>query len=305
VRASARRLLTVAIACLLAATAMATIAGSAKADGSVPLRWTDYGGGTSTGQVETDRDRQQIIASLMADAPAAGPSRTGSSGPAPRCVWSPWAQVAASMNVRQGGGMNGGLDRTLADGTPAVLYARVCEDGTVTDWRWFAVPNQAALLATAREDVRRRLPLPMPVLSPDPTVGLVVKVATWFAVPAAQWTPIQATATALGTSVTVTATPGTLTFDPGDGATPVSCAGPGPVFDPSAGPSAAAPACSYSYHDASTAAPNGRSWPASLAVRWTVTWTASNGQSGALDPLVTTTPVAAVVREYQAIERSG
>jgi hypothetical protein len=201
--------------------------------------------------------------------------------------------------------MNGGLNQPAIGGSKPVLYARVCTDGTVIDWQWFAAPDQAASLAATRDEVRRRLPLPRPVLSPDPSVGLVVQVATWFAVPAAQWVPVRATASALGATVTVTATPDALTFNPGDGAAPISCAGPGPSFDPSAPTPAEPPACSYIYRDASSAAPGGHGRLASLSVRWQVAWTASNGQTGTLDPLVTTTSITAVVREYQALEQGG
>ncbi|MBL7499308.1 hypothetical protein I6A84_28105 [Frankia sp. CNm7] len=195
-------------------------------------------------------------------------------------------------------------ERVEPDGSTSRLYARICEDGTVTGWQWFALADVPSVRASAVDDVRRRLPLPEPVLSPDLTRGLVVNVATWFAAPAGQWVAVTGTAEALGLSVTVTATPVELVFDPGDGAAPVTCAGPGSTFDPSAPPTVA-PACSYTYRDASSAAANGRSWAASLSIRWSVTWTASDGQSGALDPLMTTTVFDAVVREYQALERNG
>ncbi|WP_238427990.1 hypothetical protein [Frankia nepalensis] len=196
-------------------------------------------------------------------------------------------------------------DRVEPDGSTSRLYARVCADGTVTDWQWFTLANVPGLRTSAVDDVGRRLPLPVPVLSPDLARGLVVNVATWFAAPAGQWAPVTGTAEALGLSVSVTALPVELVFDPGDGTAPVSCAGPGATFDASAPPPAAAPDCSYIYRDASTAAPNGRFWPASLSIRWSVTWTASDGQTGALDPLITTTPIEAVVHEYQALERNG
>ncbi|WP_052710810.1 hypothetical protein [Pseudofrankia sp. DC12] len=303
---TARRVVTAAAASVIVAAVLAGHTVPARAGDPVSLRWTDRGGSTADGHVETDQDRQQLLSSVTINdgaAPTSGPR--GSAASAPVCLWKPWAQVAASIDDQPGGGMNGGLDQTAAGGTKAVLYARVCGDGTVADWQWFAVPDRAASLAAARDEVRRRLPLPRPVLSPDPTVGLVVKVATWFAVPASQWVRVQATATALAATVTVTATPDTLVYDPGDGSAPVSCAGPGPAFDPTVPAPVAPPACSYTYRDASTAAPDRHAWPASLSVRWQVGWTASNGQTGALDPLVTTTPITVVVHEYQALEQGG
>jgi hypothetical protein len=202
-----------------------------------------------------------------------------------------------------------GTERTEADGSRSRLYARICA-GTIGEWRWLRVPDvDAELLTTATGDIRRRLPAPRGQFSPDVAagaVGAVVNLPVWFAVPGGQWAAVTATAAALGAAVTLTATPTTLRFTPGDGGRAVSCAGPGPVYTPgSAVPAGGPPACSYTYRDASTVAANGRSWPASLTVAWDVTWRASNGESGVLDPLTTSSPVEVVVREIQALERSG
>jgi len=298
--AATRRIVMGMAAAFFALATLAAVPTGAMASSPVPLSWANDVGMQADGQVETDQDRQQILASVTTADDNTGPTSI-SAGSAPTCVWKPWAQVSASLIITQAGGMN------LPDGPGSglVLYARACADGTVDGWQWFRVADQATAVAAARDDVRRRLPAPQPVLSPDPASGLVVRVATWFAVPATQWAPVRGTATALGESVTVTATPDTLTFDPGDGATPVSCAGPGPTFVPGAAVPSTPPACSYTYRDASTAAPDGQHWQAALSVRWQVTWVASNGQTGTLDPLVTTTPLALTVREYEAIERTG
>ncbi|MBL7487443.1 hypothetical protein I6A60_24695 [Frankia sp. AgB1.9] len=256
------------------------------------------------GEVRTDQDREQLIGSLTATGDA--PSPAGNAGAAPRCVWETAQRYLASTPSEPGGPAVQSPDRTDADGSVSRLYVRLC-DGKLTTWEWFQVQNVPALQAAAEDEVRQQLPTPKPVLSPDPDSGLVVKVATWFAVPAAQWVAVTATAEALGLSVTVTATPDALVFDPGDGAPPATCPGPGLTFDPVAPPpsNTPPPACSYTYRDASTAAANGRSWAASLSVRWRVTWAVSDGETGLLDPLVTTAPFDAVVREYQAVERSG
>ncbi|MDT3446427.1 hypothetical protein [Pseudofrankia sp. BMG5.37] len=292
-----RRVLTLAGAGTLVFAVLVAMPTPAYAGSPIPLGWAGDGHGQAEGYVETDQDRREIGASIGADGGPEGSARSGSAGPAPQCVWK-------SLDELGEGSAEGASDPFDPDGVESVLYARVC-DGAVVGWQWFQVQDQGDLLTAAADDVRRRLPAPRPVLSPDPARGLVVKVATWFAVPAGQWVPVSGTAEALGLSVTVTATPGELVFEPGDGARSVTCAGPGQMFDPAAPAPAAAPACSYTYRDASTAAPNGRSWPASLSVHWQVAWAASNGQSGALAPLTTTTAVEAVVHEYQAVEGSG
>jgi hypothetical protein len=196
-----------------------------------------------------------------------------------------------------------GTERVDPDGVRSRLYARVC-DGRLTGWRWFRVPDPAAPLAAATAQVRRRLPAPRGRFSPDVTAGnAVVHLPVWFAAPG-EWAPVAATAAAGGAAVTVTAAPVRLEFDPGDGSPPVSCAGPGPVFTPDAAEPDRPPACSHTYADASSAAPDGRAWPARLTIGWRVTWTASDGQAGALDPLTTATAVPAVVGEIQAVEKA-
>ncbi|OHV64193.1 hypothetical protein [Pseudofrankia sp. BMG5.36] len=295
--AASRRVLTVVVGAALGLAALGQAPLPAIAEDPVPFGWANDAGVQADGHVETDQDRQQILGSITANGGPKPSAGSGSAGPAPQCVWK-------SLDELGEGSSEGASDPFDPDGVESVLYARVC-DGAVVGWQWFQVQDQGDLLAAATDDVRRRLPAPRPVLSPDPAQGLVVKVATWFAVPAGQWVPVTGTAEALGLAVAVTATPVALTFDPGDGARPVTCAGPGQTFDPAAPTPASDPACSYVYRDASTAALNGRSWPASLSVRWQVTWLATGGQSGALQALTTTTAVDAVVHEYQAVEGSG
>lgn len=300
--AASRRVLTVVVGAALGLAAVGQAPLPASAEDPVPFGWANNVGVQADGHVETDQDRQQILGSINANGGPRPQTGSRSSGPAPQCVWKSVEELQAAAGEETSAA--GASDPFDPDGVESVLYARVC-DGAVAGWRWFQVLDQAGLLAAASDDVRRRLPVPRPVLSPDPVRGLVVRVATWFAVPGGQWVPVTGTAEALGLAVTVVATPGELVFDPGDGSRAVTCAGPGQTFDPSAPVAAVTPACSYTYRDASTAAVNGRSWPASLSVRWRVTWTASNGQSGVLDPLVTTTAIDAVVREFQAVEGSG
>jgi hypothetical protein len=65
------------------------------------------------------------------------------------------------------------------------------------------------------------------------------------------------------------------------------------------------PACSYTYRDASVAAPGGSRWPARLSIRWQVSWTATNGAGGGLGPLTTSSTYAVPVHEIQAIEAAN
>ncbi|WP_243408105.1 hypothetical protein [Frankia canadensis] len=195
------------------------------------------------------------------------------------------------------------IDRVEPDGSRSRLYARVCGDQIVT-WQWLRTARVGDAVASVASEVRRRLPAPRGRFSPDLTVGAVARLPLWFAVPG-QWSTVSVSAQVPGASVTVTATPTVLRFDPGDGSPSVSCAGPGPVFVPGMPEPSRPPACSYTYRSASTVAPDGQAWPATLAVDWTVTWAASNGDHGDLAGLTTKTQVPVVVREIEAVERAG
>jgi hypothetical protein len=117
-----------------------------------------------------------------------------------------------------------------------------------------------------------------------------------------QWQPVSATATVQGLSATVTATPTRLSLRTGDQPGGASCVGPGRLWSPGMAEPAVPPACSYTYQDASTVAPNGKNWPAQLSIRWHVSWTATNGAGADLDDLTTATGYAIPVREIQARE---
>jgi hypothetical protein len=260
--------------------------------------WVDAGG-TRSGQVATDPAHEEILSSIGSINRSNGQVR-GSSA-APVCSWLPGLEAAARIpDLRPESVGLVGTERVEPDGTRSRLYGRVC-GGQVGGWQWFRVPDAVDLVGAAGVEVRRRLPVPRGVFSPDPALGpALVGVPLWFAVPG-QWAPVTATAAAAGASVTVTATPTTLRFDPGDGAPPVSCVGPGPVFTAGTVEPDRPPACSYTYRDASSVAPDGRSWPASLAIGWRVTWAANNDRTGVLDPLTTQTSVPVVVDQIQTV----
>jgi len=251
------------------------------------------GFGTVIGDATTDAPAGALDSSV---ALGSGGTNTGGSaqGPAVTCHWL-MAEEAPMSPSQQRAMTTVQTVRTSPDGSQEHLYARACA-GTVTAWQWFRVTSVADLVGQAAAQVRRLLPRPAGVFTPPANAG-VVHVPVSFAVPAGQWAPISATATAAGASVTVTARPSGLVFTSGEGGS-ADCPGPGSTR-------ASAAACSYTYANASSVAPGGRSWPASLAIRWTVGWTASDGERGALDAMTTTMPVALTVREIESVERAG
>jgi hypothetical protein len=148
--------------------------------------------------------------------------------------------------------------------------------------------------------------LPRPEVASAPSAGNgIVTLGQWF------WTTTpftdpdaRYTATAavpqLGIYATATATPTTLTFYPGDGNDPVSCAGPGEVWLPEYGDELVSE-CMYTYVNSSAVAANGETFEAALEISWAVTWTASNGTSGRLPNVNTITTFDQTVKELQAI----
>ncbi|WP_242606947.1 hypothetical protein [Protofrankia symbiont of Coriaria ruscifolia] len=263
------------------------------------IGWTNDRGIT-TGKVSADQALQELLSSITT---AGQDDVPRSSGAAPVCRWVPGYEAARNLRP-ESVKLIPVMDRVDPDGTRSRFYGRVC-DGGVAAWQWLRVPDAADLVAGASAEIRRKLTLPHGVFSPAVTAGSVVaNVPVWFAVPG-QWAPVVATAAIPGAAVTVTATPQRLEFKPGDGTPPVSCVGPGPVFTTGMPEPDRPPACSYTYRDASTAAPDGRAWPAALTIHWQVGWAASNGETGTLAPLTTTTNVPVVVGQIQAIERAG
>jgi hypothetical protein len=272
----------IASALLLLASSQALAAGPIWGDGT----------GTVAGEATSDPQVGSISGSVSESSRANG--QGGSSNtPAVTCQW----LIAEEAAVSQARAMTTVQTvRFRPDGSQEHLYGHVCS-GAITEWRWIRVTSVADLVGQAAAQVRRLLPKPSGVFTPPADAG-VVHVPVSFSVPAAQWAPVSATATAAGASVTVTARPTGLVFTSGDGGGSTSCPGPGST-------AASASSCSYTYANASSVAPGGRAWPGTLGIRWTVGWTASDGETGALDPMTTTSAVAMTVREIESVERAG
>jgi hypothetical protein len=157
-------------------------------------------------------------------------------------------------------------------------------------------------LATSAYDLaKKQVPKPSASFAPATSQG-IVQVGTWFWVTGASWQPVTARASIPGLTTTVTATPVTLRFSPGDGkygTGDVSCTGPGPVWTAPAGDETPSP-CQYTYHHASSLSRSG-TWPASVSIDWDVRWTATSGEGGSLGSLTTTSAYAMRVGELEAV----
>jgi hypothetical protein len=194
----------------------------------------------------------------------------------------------------------------LIDGLRYGVYMRTCDgiaEGTTVLIPLFTTED---LAEQARDRITRKLPKPKPFFAGDPSPWQFVAVPTIIWTNPATWQPFTLTVTAMGNSATITVTPRSLIFNPGDDTPPVRCDGPGVEyteryrrpqsedFDPQPGQ------CGHIYRASSAKQPD-LAYPATVSVEWTATWTASDGTNGTLDPVLITTATPTKVARVQAI----
>ena len=224
-------------------------------------------------------------------------SNGGSTGPSSGCTW---LLVTGGLAVEGVGEVHWPRE---VDGVVMNLWRRTCPDGD----SWFELPvidpttQLLPLLLTRLE--QERLPKPTPVFAVlDPEFGWAyVRTPIDFRVGDGTWSPVTVTASIGPFWARVTATPGTLTFDPGDvaGSAPVSCNGLGPI----AAYVAEEPGeCSYTYVNASsTSAYDGYHFLTTFTIDWQIAWASSTGAGGPLDPFSTTATTELAVAEAKGI----
>ena len=168
---------------------------------------------------------------------------------------------------------------------------------------------------TLAEQALKELVLPVPTInrSPDPrnhidgTTGLPftwVGIYTWWWSSPAPWqTPPSKTAATPDGAVwaTVTATPVSLTFDPGNDDTPVVCTGPGRPWTPADGEGPpTAGGCAYKYLHVVGGAGTVTS---TETLTYTITWKGSGGAGGAFQGQTTQSQSTFLVEQMQAVNR--
>jgi len=145
------------------------------------------------------------------------------------------------------------------------------------------ITPQQLLVQALRE---LKVPALSPATAPPRDKEALVGLPEWFWLPAAQWHARSVTVTAGPVWATATATPLSLSIQPGAGLGAVSCAGPGTAYD-SAKPAAGQHTdCSYTYPQPSAGLP-GNAYQVTVTVTWRISWTGSGGAGGVLDPALT------------------
>ena len=223
----------------------------------------------------------------------------GSSGASEDCEWS----IAVPHDAHSG---NGTEVQKVSGGMTYRLFEYTCFNRTpATTFHWIPQVSTAELAQQATSIVYDNIPAPWGNFAPPAHRG-VVKLGTWFWVNPLMWVPVSATAgvpTPAGyISVTTTATPKKLIFDPGDGALgsgPVTCDGPGLPWLEMFGDRMNSK-CMYTYSHSSSMHPTG-AFPAKLSVQWHFTYTTSLGTRGTVGDFTFAASHQIAVREVQAL----
>jgi hypothetical protein len=157
-------------------------------------------------------------------------------------------------------------------------------------------PAQLALRATAR----LHLEFPPLHLSP-PGTRTVVGFPTWIWIDLGRWRPVTVADDDGGLSVTLTASPVDLIFDPGDGSMPVHCNGPGTPYRRGIDdPWATSPTCGHTFTTPDRSRTGGRT-ETTATVTWRFTWQGSDGSTGTLPDLRLVHHQDLAVRAYTAV----
>jgi hypothetical protein len=165
---------------------------------------------------------------------------------------------------------------------PGQMMWRVCEDGTED---FVFVPDAVAQAQQVdpqalAESVVITPGIPRLRTSPPIANHHLVNIESWFWIDPGDWEPVTGSAEAGPVEVTVTATPGTLVIDPGDGSPALECPGGGTPYS-----RGASSTCTHTYERSGT-------YQASVTIVYDVAFSSNIGAGGPLGPL---TPDAVTV----------
>lgn len=152
------------------------------------------------------------------------------------------------------------------------------------------------------DEALERTPLPEPAISmsPRPEIPQLVNLPTFLWIPAEQWRPFTASATAGPVTSTVTATPKRVIWDMGQG-DQVVCAGPGLPYDPNLSDEDNPSTCRFTYRRSSGNQP-GRTFTVTATMEWDTTWTVTGAAGGGgLGTLRRSSSTDVIVAELHAL----
>jgi hypothetical protein len=163
---------------------------------------------------------------------------------------------------------------------------------------------------TLAERARSAASLPSPTIHTAPAhigkaPGTAVNLKTWLWIGSSIWHPVSTSATAGRLTATVTAVPVSVTWDTGDGHVLV-CRGPGTPWNPLDGAGSQETSCFYIWRTSSLGQPvdgpgGAPAYRLSATINWEVSWSASDGRSGSLPPMYTSSAVYLPVMQIEAV----
>lgn len=156
--------------------------------------------------------------------------------------------------------------------------------------------------AELASEALQRTPLPEPQISmsPSPEIPQLVNLTSFLWLPAEQWQPETASASAGGVTSTVTATPMRVIWDMGQGDT-VTCDGPGVPYQPGVPDDRQPSTCHYTYRRSSAGQP-GQAFTVTATVQWETTWTVTGAPGGgSLGTVSQSSSTSVQVAEIQTI----
>jgi hypothetical protein len=134
----------------------------------------------------------------------------------------------------------------------------------------------------------------------DGLVGL----PEWFWIDAANYLTLSRTVSLAGLSATVTAKPGPLVINPGDGQASFTCPGPGAQYNAAESAGSQQSDCTFLYTQPSLGQP-GNEFTVTVSVTWTATWTGSGGTGGTLAPITRTTTIQLPIAQAETVFSGG
>ena len=242
--------------------------------------------------------------------PPRGGGRGGGTGKPDPCAKYP-ASYAALCSKSQGAGPLGCLglyDQYYGTMPLAQFNAFVTRNGCPAVGPAAKPPPTPAQLAE-QAAASFHLALPSGHRSPaeDKDIGgypfTYIHLWTFYWTDPGTWRSLTATASAGGNFATVTATPVSLAFDPGDGSSSASCGGPGRPWLESDGNGAPTDgACGFQYSHI-TGPAYGSPVTSTQTITWQLTWTGSNNTNGSLTSKTTSTNGRLNVLQIQTVNR--
>ena len=221
------------------------------------------------------------------------------------CTWTEWSDYTQSLWDWVGAGDPEGrwYDVRCSDGAVYMgVYVPPASD---------SVPPEVQMAGTLARSVVNRLQLPEPTVGQSPADQALVGLPTWWWVQPGSWRVLQQRTTAGPVWAEVTATPVSTSWDPGDGAVPLVCAGPGTPYDRSRPDSAQSTDCSYTYRRSSADQPqtgpdaNDRFFTVTVTTTWQVSWRGAGGSGGQLPALTRTSSFPLGVAQRQTVVTGG